>query len=52
MSTIYIFSFFKMFLVIMPVFVPFLQGLGLTMTQVMQTQAVFALTVATVEIPT
>jgi MFS family permease len=52
MTAIYLFSFFKMFLVIMPVFVPFLQGLGLSMAQVMQSQAIFALTVALAEIPT
>lgn len=52
MTAIYLFSFFKMFLVIMPVFVPFLQDLGLSMAQVMQSQAIFALTMACAEIPT
>ncbi|MCX6118227.1 MAG: MFS transporter [Proteobacteria bacterium] len=52
MWVLYLFSFFKMFLIIMPVIVPFFQSLGMSMTQVMQAQAVFALTVAAMEIPT
>ena len=34
-----------------PVFVPLLQGYGLSMSQVMQTQALFALTIALCEVP-
>ncbi len=52
MRSLYVFSFFKMFLVIMPVFVLILQGFGLSMAQVMQAQAVFAMTVALCEVPT
>jgi MFS family permease len=48
---IYIISFFQSFLVVIPVFVPLLQGFGLSMTEVMQTQAIFALTVALCEVP-
>ncbi len=47
----YTMGFFASFMVVIPVFVPLLQGYGLTMAQVMQTQAVFALTVAICEVP-
>jgi MFS family permease len=36
---------------VVPVFVPLLQGYGLSMSQVMQTQALFALTIALCEVP-
>lgn len=39
------------FMVVMPVFVPFLQGFGLSMSQILQTQAIFALTIALCEVP-
>ncbi len=39
------------FMVVIPVFVPLLQGYGLSMSQVLQTQAVFALTIALFEVP-
>jgi MFS family permease len=49
--TIYLLGFFNSFMVINPVFVPLLQGHGLSMGQVMQTQALFALTIALFEVP-
>jgi MFS family permease len=36
---------------VIPVFVPLLQGYGLSMSQVLQTQALFALTIAVCEVP-
>jgi MFS family permease len=38
-------------MVVIPVFVPLLQGHGLSMSQVLQTQALFALTIALFEVP-
>jgi MFS family permease len=49
--TIYLIGFFSSFLVVLPVFVPLLQGHGLSMSQVLQTQALFALTIALFEVP-
>ena len=49
--TIYLMGFFSSFLVVLPVFVPLLQGHGLSMSQVLQTQAMFALTIALCEVP-
>lgn len=49
--TIYLLGFFHSFMVVVPVFVPLLQGYGLSMSQVMQTQALFALTIALFEVP-
>ena len=49
--TIYVMGFFHSFIVIVPVFVPLLQGYGLSMSQVLQTQAIFALTTALFEVP-
>lgn len=49
--TIYVLGFFQAFMVVIPVFVPLLQGFGLSMSQVLQTQAVFALTIAVFEVP-
>ncbi len=49
--TIYTMGFFHSFIVVVPVFVPLLQGYGLTMSQVLQTQAIFALTTALCEVP-
>ncbi len=48
---IYIFSFFWMFLVIMPVIVPFFLNLGLSMRQVFQLQAIFGIAVVALEVP-
>ena len=48
---IYAMGFFHSFLVVVPVFVPLLQGYGLSMSQVLQTQALFALTIALCEVP-
>ncbi len=48
---IYLLGFLQGFMVVMPVFVPLLQGFGLSMSQVLQTQAVFALTIALFEVP-
>jgi MFS family permease len=49
--TIYMMGFFHSFMVVIPVFVPLLQGYGLSMSQVLQTQALFALTIALCEVP-
>lgn len=38
-------------MVVIPIFVPLLQGYGLSMSQVLQTQALFALTIAMCEVP-
>jgi MFS family permease len=48
---IYLLGFFNSFMVINPVFVPLLQGHDLSMNQVLQTQALFALTIALFEVP-
>jgi MFS family permease len=50
-KTIYIMGFFHSFMVVIPIFVPLLQGYGLSMSQVLQTQAMFALTIALCEVP-
>lgn len=50
-QAIYLMGFFTGFMVVVPVFVPLLQGHGLSMTQVLQTQALFALTIALCEVP-
>ena len=50
-KSIYLLGFFTGFMVVVPVFVPLLQGYGLSMSQVMQTQALFALTIALCEVP-
>jgi MFS family permease len=44
-------GFFHSFVLIVPVFVPLVQEHGLTMTQVLQTQALYALTIACFEVP-
>jgi MFS family permease len=49
--TIYLMGFCHSFMVVIPVFVPLLQGYGLSMSQVLQTQAIFALTIALCEVP-
>lgn len=49
---IYLFSFFWMFLVIMPVIVPFFLNLGLNMQEVFQLTAIFGVAVVVLEIPT
>jgi len=49
--TIYLLGFFQAFMVVVPVFVPLLQGFGLSMSEVLQTQAIFALTIALFEVP-
>lgn len=49
--TIYLMGFFQGFMVVLPVFVPLLQGHGLSMSEVLQTQAIFALTIALCEVP-
>lgn len=48
---IYYFSFFWMFLVIIPIIVPYFLHLGLSMEQVFKLQAIFGLTVAVLEVP-
>jgi MFS family permease len=50
-KTIYLMGFFHSFMVVVPIFVPLLQGYGLSMSQVLQTQAIFALTIALCEVP-
>ncbi len=49
--TIYLLGFLNSFMVVSPIFVPLLQGHGLSMNQVLQTQALFALTIALLEVP-
>jgi MFS family permease len=49
--TIYLMGFCHSFMVVIPVFVPLLQEYGLSMSQVLQTQALFALTIALCEVP-
>ncbi|MEZ4741062.1 MAG: MFS transporter [Bdellovibrionota bacterium] len=49
---LYFFSFFWMFLVIIPVIVPYFLKLGLSMSQVFQLQAIFGLGIVTLEVPT
>ena len=49
--TIYCMSFFQAAMVVSAVFVPLLQRHGLTMAEVLQTQAMFALVVAALEVP-
>ena len=44
-------GFFHSFMVLIPIFVPLLQGYGLSMSEVLQTQALFALTIALCEVP-
>ena len=50
-TAIYVMGFFHSFIVVIPIFVPLLQGYGLSMSQVLQTQAAFALTIALCEVP-
>jgi len=50
-TTIYLMGFFTGFMVVVPIFVPLLQGHGLSMSEVLQTQALFALTIAVCEVP-
>ncbi len=44
-------GFFHSFVLIVPVFVPLVQAHGLSMTQILQTQALYALTIACLEVP-
>jgi MFS family permease len=48
---IYAMAFFYSFILVVPVFVPLVQDHGLSMAQVLQTQALFALTIACLEVP-
>ncbi len=48
---VYFFNFFKMFLIILPVIVPFYKELGLNMEMIFELQAVFAIVVVIFEIP-
>ncbi len=50
-TKIYLLAFFQSAMVITAIYVPLLQGYGLSMSEVMQTQALFALTVAISEVP-
>ncbi len=52
LSRIYAFGFFWMFLVIIPVMVPFFQSLGLSMENIFQLQAIFGVGVMLFEVPT
>ena len=45
-------SFFSMFLIVVPVLVPYWQSLGLSIQQVLEIQAIFGLAVAVLEVPT
>lgn len=44
-------GFFHSFVLIVPIFVPLVQAHGLSMTQILQTQALYALTIACLEVP-
>ncbi|MEZ5598437.1 MAG: MFS transporter [Pseudomonadales bacterium] len=44
-------AFFQTFLVLMPVIVPYLAGLGLTMQQILTTQACFSAVIVVMEVP-
>ncbi len=48
---IYALGFFNALQLVIPVFVPLLMGKGLSMAEILQTQAVFAITVAICEVP-
>lgn len=48
---LYFFSFFSMFFVSLPVWVPYFQGFGFSMQDVFTVQAIFACSVAAFEIP-
>ena len=50
-KTVFAMGFFHSFMVLIPIFVPLLQGYGLSMSEVLQTQALFALTIALCEVP-
>ncbi len=50
-AIIYSMGFFHAFVLIVPVFVPLAQGYGLSMSQILQTQALYALTIACFEVP-
>ncbi|MFV8818465.1 MFS transporter [Haliea sp. E17] len=49
--TIYMMGFLLGFIVVVPIYVPLLQSHGLSMSEVLQTQALFALTIALFEVP-
>jgi len=48
---VYLFSFFRMFLVIIPIIVPYMEGLGLSMREIFILQATFGIVVAIFEVP-
>lgn len=48
----YVFSFFWMFLVLIPVIVPYFQSLGLSMEQFFQLQAIYGISFVIFELPT
>ena len=48
---LYVFAFFRMALIIIPVIIPYFKSLGLTMQEVFEIQAVFALAVTIFEVP-
>ncbi|MEM1187784.1 MAG: MFS transporter [Pseudomonadota bacterium] len=50
-AIVYAMGFFHAFVLIVPVFVPLAQGYGLSMSQILQTQALYALTIACFEVP-
>jgi len=50
-NVIYLMGFFHSFVLIVPIFVPLVQAHGLSMTQILQTQALYALTIACFEVP-
>lgn len=51
LTLIYLMAFCQGFMVVIPVFVPLLQGFDLSMSEILQTQAVFAITIAVCEVP-
>lgn len=50
-TIVYSMGFFHAFVLIVPVFVPLAQGYGLSMAEILQTQALYALTIACFEVP-
>lgn len=50
-AIIYALGFFSALQLIVPIFVPLLQGHGLSMAEILQTQAVFAFLIAALELP-
>jgi len=50
-ARVYTFGFFSMFMVLIPVIIPFFTSIGLSMTEIFSLQAIFGIVVATCEVP-